>query len=481
MAIDYLSLLKESKYEDIELQIKEEIANGNSTSDDYYYLFLVTNKDYSNMDFDDLSNIAFFNKALELGSRKQIRSYESEFNFYKSLSKKMRELFCYACREKIDDFISALGNIKNDDLIIDQNNSDIFSEDMEHTVIQFNSIYALTLSYYLANMLYIANDKNKDVFKTINAFEIEIKALNSGIHNLSIRDSIENVKKAIKELIDELEHKDDDKNKKETKTESRFDRLKKKIIDQANKIKDAIFGSVEETNNDDIFEYAISRKTILNVKENDLYEIKIPEGITYIAKDAFKSCKDLVDLRIPTSVKEIADNAFLKCDRLRNVYYDGTLEDWCKISFSNEASNPMYFASKFHVKWRDRYILLSEIIVPKTVRTIGKFQFEGFDEIKEVEIPEGVINIDFGAFASCTNLTCIVIPRSVKRIGTDAFVHCNSIRKVFYSGRNGEWNKIHLENYYANPLWFSNSIDKELFLLDANGKYSYRGKKYKKR
>ena len=41
-------------------------------------------------------------------------------------------------------------------------------------------------------------------------------------------------------------------------------------------------------------------------------------------------------ITIPKCVKRIEENAFKKCERLEDVYYEGTLEEWRKIDIVSE-------------------------------------------------------------------------------------------------------------------------------------------------
>ena len=59
--------------------------------------------------------------------------------------------------------------------------------------------------------------------------------------------------------------------------------------------------------------------------------------------------------------------------------------------------------------------------------------------IKEIEIPEGVTEIEGYAFSHCGNLTNVKIPVSVSKIEFFAFAHCESLEIVEYGGTLAQW------------------------------------------
>ena len=80
-----------------------------------------------------------------------------------------------------------------------------------------------------------------------------------------------------------------------------------------------------------------------------LYRFKIPSSITKISENAFERCFELEIIRIPLSVNIIENSAFLDCTNLIYVYYEGSEEDWNKISIAenneNLTSATIYFNS----------------------------------------------------------------------------------------------------------------------------------------
>ncbi len=61
-------------------------------------------------------------------------------------------------------------------------------------------------------------------------------------------------------------------------------------------------------------------------KEGEQYVV--PDGVTYINKDAFKNCNNLTALTIPDSVISIGEGALSGCSNLKNITYKGSEVDW---------------------------------------------------------------------------------------------------------------------------------------------------------
>ena len=79
--------------------------------------------------------------------------------------------------------------------------------------------------------------------------------------------------------------------------------------------------------------------------------IKIPKNITVIDREALAYCSALSWISIPKSVTYIGVWAFTYCSALREVYYEGTEQEWYKIVI--DANNSSLNTSKFYY---NRYI-----------------------------------------------------------------------------------------------------------------------------
>lgn len=187
----------------------------------------------------------------------------------------------------------------------------------------------------------------------------------------------------------------------------------------------------------------------------NLKELVIEEGVTYIGSSAFWGCR-LERITIPSTMEAIGEDAFAAV--IGSTY--GTmypqelnvrdLDAWCNIVFSNEYSNPggamvvngetltelsLPFATEikdfaFRGIWP-----LTEIDLPNvmyvgeqsfmcccirdvslpSVVSIGARAFEDCYELETVNLSGNLNSLSFGAFSGCTNLKAINIPEDGSR------------------------------------------------------------------
>ena len=226
-----------------------------------------------------------------------------------------------------------------------------------------------------------------------------------------------------------------------------------------------------------------------------LQSITIPQNVTSIGYGAFWNCKTLSQIHIGKNVKSIGDAAFYGCNKLYDVYYDGTISDWCRMEINadtyEEDTSPLQYAKNFYIDNGISYKAVTDLIIPNDVEGIKDYTFAQCKTITSVTIPDNVHKIGTSAFYDCTKLKYIhinsdtisrvaflgckadtlVLGTNVKVIEDHAFYNgLNKPKNVIYTGNMSQWLKIEVED---NALTCGNlSIDGELLTKIELEQYS---------
>ena len=153
--------------------------------------------------------------------------------------------------------------------------------------------------------------------------------------------------------------------------------------------------------------------------------------VTRIPDNAFEECSEITGVVIPDSITHVGNSAFDGCYRITSVYIND-LSKWCKISFGyGVRSNPLGYADNLYVNGE----LVTELVIPDSIMTIGYCAFGGYSGLISVVIPDSVTSIGTYAFSGCHNLTSVMIGNNVKTIGSYAFYNCSSLTSVVIPNR----------------------------------------------
>ena len=160
---------------------------------------------------------------------------------------------------------------------------------------------------------------------------------------------------------------------------------------------------------------------------DSLVEARIPEGVTVLAQ-TFEGCESLTTIYLPSTITKLEGAGFWNCPNLNNIYFAGTVEQWCKIDMDGWG----YFGSPFSGSNATLYIdnqPLEHVVIPDTITSI-EGSFYNCKSIKSVTLPEGFTEIGLYSFAYCSNLTSINFPSTLKTIKERAFVACKALKNV---------------------------------------------------
>ena len=209
-----------------------------------------------------------------------------------------------------------------------------------------------------------------------------------------------------------------------------------------------------------------------------LKSVVIGNGLSWIYGGMFKNCTALEKVTVGSGVEQFGGevnagggNVFEGCTSIKEVYIH-SIEKWCKISFRDEQSNPLYHSDNLYVIGQTEPVtelvipgdvgyvraytfpckgitsaIISEgvrsisnsafansglvsIKLPSTLTAIAAWAFEECTSLKSIEIPEGITMIDTGVFRGCTSLTDVKLPDSLTRIESLAFKDCTSLPDI---------------------------------------------------
>lgn len=178
--------------------------------------------------------------------------------------------------------------------------------------------------------------------------------------------------------------------------------------------------------------------TIELSEESNYFALK--EGVLY-TKDYSRLIRcpaSVTSFVIPKETTYIESYAFLGCDSLLDVYYEGTIDEWLKVSLGWAECNPEEYAKHFYLNDGE----LSGAVVVSGATDISNSQFANNKKITEVILSEGTVYIGYYAFKDCTNLKKITLPASLKSVGQFAFGGCDNLTEIVFNGSLEDWFNI---------------------------------------
>ena len=197
------------------------------------------------------------------------------------------------------------------------------------------------------------------------------------------------------------------------------------------------------TVDDFIYELSDNEITIIGYTGASPY-LEIPSeingySVTRIAEYAFFGEKNIFRVYVPESIAYIGFAGFAGCTNLSMVVFKG----------NTELDNSVFCYCRN----------LSEVVLPKNIKSITNYAFIGCNNLKSIHISEGVVSVGDNAFSGCKNLKDAIVPDSVKNIGYNAFSECDSLPPVLFSTggktliRYSAWNK---DDTYVIPATVTN-------------------------
>lgn len=163
-----------------------------------------------------------------------------------------------------------------------------------------------------------------------------------------------------------------------------------------------------------------------------LMKIILPAGVENLAADVFSGCKSLEKVIVPENTRGIGNNAFAGCDALKYVYYLSTESNWSHIT-KGEGNSALTNATLYFDCKREKGVIY------RLDEENGVLDIVAGSEIGEYteEAPAPWKN---------ENITELKLPPEITGIGANAFAGCDKLTDVYYSGTDGEWEGVTVDD-----------------------------------
>lgn len=161
-------------------------------------------------------------------------------------------------------------------------------------------------------------------------------------------------------------------------------------------------------------------------------------GVKNIPRGLFSECRKITMMSLTGNYAEIKATDLRKLKNLRAVNtskaIQGNLKEYCKNLKNNKitVSSEMKKFGKFLIENKKliEYTGNSEVVkIPKGVKVIDDIVFRGENKIRKIVMPNTVRTIGKEAFDSCERLTEIKFSKKLTKIGDYAFSNCTRMKK----------------------------------------------------
>ena len=188
-----------------------------------------------------------------------------------------------------------------------------------------------------------------------------------------------------------------------------------------------------------------------------ILEVVLPEGITTIGNQAFRSCSKIESINLPQGITSIGASAFAYCSSLKAVAIPGTVQSMGGSAFYN-CSGLQTLDIEDGVPALNTYAFfnctsLTSVTLPQSLQTINAQAFKNTKALTSITIPKRVTNIGTEAFAD-SGLTEVHFTCFAPTFGTNVFLNCSLT--AYYPGADITWTEEVRQPYGAADIrWVS--------------------------
>ena len=174
----------------------------------------------------------------------------------------------------------------------------------------------------------------------------------------------------------------------------------------------------------EIVKYTPSSVTVVDIK---LPKTLDNRDVVGIAASAFKADNTLKSITVPEGYTYIAKNAFYDCDALTTVTIEGS-------TLTRIGANAF-----------DGCEALASINLPTSVKTVEEFAFKDCSSLTTVDLG-GATTIGNGAFLNCSALKSVIVSSDIAVVSKTSFMGCDALE---YTVENGACYLGNADNKYV--------------------------------
>ena len=201
------SLFQNESYDLATIKLRNALREDSSNAEWFYYLYLAENRDYANIDFDNVHNEMDLNHAIDLSNKRLRDFFDSEYNFYKAVDPYLRKFFTFASRENYKSFSSCLDSysFKPTKLIHNYTDKNDFFSNLDYLVTIRIKPEIVYLNLLALNILYIVT-KEEDVLSVWNTLKEKAKDANMESSDLKLFHTKEEIKESLHSYLNKKDN-----------------------------------------------------------------------------------------------------------------------------------------------------------------------------------------------------------------------------------------------------------------------------------
>ena len=210
----------------------------------------------------------------------------------------------------------------------------------------------------------------------------------------------------------------------------------------------------------------------------EITEVIVPEGFTYIGAYAFAGLENLRSLSLPHSLEGWGDGVMLNCVNFSVFSYNGTMEEFYALVESDNIGDPglpqsvweqlegnLHFI--FDEEWSDIdwYVedgilhIAGEGELPDIVFGAPWYNYVG--KIRVIVVEEGVTRLGDNLLTTSPNLRYLVVPSTLESIGDIGLDSCDSLCGILCAFDESRLETLDFMSQISNP--YTDAVDYPLY------------------